>query len=75
MGYEVVEWVHVSQNMGPVVGPFEHGNVVFGCVKGERFLYQLRNLASLERPCFMQLELSKSLNIHFRFFFLQRICN
>jgi hypothetical protein len=34
-GCEVVEWVHVAQDMGPVANSCDHGNGVLGSIKGE----------------------------------------
>jgi hypothetical protein len=33
-----VDWVHLSQDKGPVVGHYEHGDEPWGSVKGGEFL-------------------------------------
>jgi hypothetical protein len=35
---EVVDWIHLAQDRGPVVGSCEHGNELSGPIKSVEFL-------------------------------------
>jgi hypothetical protein len=38
VGWEVVDWIHLAQDKGPMAGCCEHGKKLLGSKKGGEFL-------------------------------------
>jgi hypothetical protein len=48
IGLEDVDWVHLAQDMKPMVGPRDYGNEPSGSIRGEEFLAQLSDYQLLK---------------------------